>query len=326
MMLANPYWLLLLAVIPLLFLFSQKKAKLQTVKLPDLSGISSSVSWRVRLLPLLKLLRLISLVLLIVAMARPQRLWTEKEIKGEGVDIYLVLDNSSSMLAQDFRPNRLEASKEVAKQFIDRRPYDKIGLSVFAGESFTKCPATTDHKVLKQMMDKIQVGLLTDGTAIGMGLGNAVARLSHSKSKSKVVVLLTDGVNNAGYIKPMTAARLAKENNIKLYTIGVGSQGQALSPVSRTRDGKFVFGMAKVEIDEELLRHMAKETGGKYYRALNRADLEKIYDEIDQLEKSDIELHYIKHREDRYYPFLLFGFWLLVIEFLLRIFVFRILP
>ncbi len=326
MILAQPYWLGLIALIPLIFFLKSKKIEKRSLALPSLSGLQNAKGWRVRLLPLLSWLRALAWIMLIIAMARPQETWNERDIKGEGIDIYLVLDNSSSMLAQDFRPNRLEASKEVAKQFIDRRPYDRIGLSVFAGESFTKCPATIDHRILKKMMDEIRVGLLADGTAIGMGLGNAVSRLARSESESKVVVLLTDGVNNAGYIKPMTAARLAKEDNIRLYTIGVGSRGRALSPISRKRNGDFVFGMAKVEIDEELLRRMAKETGGKYFRALNRRDLEKIYDEINQLEKSEIEVNIIQHRKELYLKFLLIGFILLVVEFLLRTFVFRILP
>lgn len=326
MILANPYWLLLAALIPAAYFLFRKNKKELNIALPTVKSMSNGSSWRVKLLPILDVLRVLALLLLIYAMARPQIPWEEKDINGEGIDIFLVMDVSSSMLAQDFRPNRLEASKRVANDFIDKRPYDRIGLSAFAGESFTRCPATIDHDVLKELMNDINVGQLSDGTAIGMGLGNAVSRLAHSEAISKVVVLLTDGVNNSGYIKPMVAAQLAQENDVKLYTIGVGSRGQALAPVSRRRNGEFIFGMSQVEIDEELLQEMAQMTGGKYYRATSENDLVQIYNEINQLEKSEIKVSVIQHHDDYFMLFLKWGLLLLLIEFLLRSFVFRILP
>jgi Ca-activated chloride channel family protein len=263
---------------------------------------------------------------MVIALARPQLTLKEEEIKAEGIDIIMVMDISSSMLAQDFQPDRLQVSKAVAKEFIDKREYDRIGLVVFAGESFTQCPLTTDHRVVKDFLDGLQCGLLDDGTAIGMGLASAVNRLKDSDAKSKVVILLTDGVNNSGYIKPITAAEIAKELETKVYTIGVGSRGQALSPVSRRSDGRYIFGMANVEIDEALLNQIAEMTGGNYYRATDESSLMAIYDEIDKLEKTEMEITTFKRYSEEFRRFLIIGLLLFLVETLLRLSIFKTLP
>jgi Ca-activated chloride channel family protein len=236
------------------------------------------------------------------------------------------MDLSSSMLARDFEPDRLSVSKRVAVDFVSHRAYDRIGLAVFAGESYTQCPLTNDHQVLIDYLEQLECGQLEDGTAIGMGLAAAVNRLKDSEAKSKVVVLLTDGVNNAGYIRPATAAELAKQFNIKVYTIGVGSYGQALSPVRRRANGDYMFGITNVEIDEELLTQIAEGTGGKYYRAVSEEALKQVYSEIDQLEKTEVEVTVYKRYKELYYFPLLTGFILLVMLYVLRSTVIRSLP
>jgi Ca-activated chloride channel family protein len=268
----------------------------------------------------------ISIALLIMAMARPQSEHAEEHVKGEGIDIFLVMDLSSSMLARDFEPDRLTVSKKVAIDFVSHRTYDRIGLAVFAAESYTQCPLTNDHEVLKEYLAGLECGALEDGTAIGMGLAAAVNRLKDSEAKSKVVVLLTDGVNNAGYIRPATAADIAKEFGIKVYTIGVGSYGQALSPVRRRSSGEYMFGITNVEIDEELLKSIAQETGGKYYRAVSAEALQQVYNEIDQLEKTEVEITVYKRYKELYYWPLVTGLLLLTVLFLLRSTIVRTLP
>jgi len=324
----NPLWLLLLIVIPLLAAWKYWK-KRQTeayFTLPSLEAIESMVSWRSRLVPCMPWLRALACAAFIIALARPQQALKEEEIKAEGIDIMLVMDLSSSMLAQDFKPDRLEVSKRVASEFVDKRQYDRVGLVVFAGESFTQCPITTDHRVVKDFMSNLSCGLLEDGTAIGMGLASAVNRLKTSEAKSKVVILLTDGVNNAGYIKPNTAADIAKEFDVKVYTIGVGSMGQALSPVSRRSDGRYIFGMARVEIDEALLREIAQMTGGRYYRATTEQSLEAIYAEIDQLEKTEIDVTVFKRYSEEFGRFMIWGMGFLLLELVLRFTVLKTLP
>ncbi len=294
--------------------------------MPNLAAFKGITSIRGRLRAMLPLLRIFSVAFLIIAMARPQETLKQEDITAEGIDIALVMDLSSSMLAQDFKPDRLEASKRVAAQFIENRPYDRIGLTVFAGESFTQCPLTTDHRVVQEFLGNIKCGLLEDGTAIGMGLATAVNRLKESEAKSKVVILLTDGVNNAGYVKPITAAEIAREFDVKAYTIGVGSTGDAYTPVSRRPNGQYIFGMAKVVIDEDLLKQIAEMTGGKYYRATSVQGLERIYADIDQLEKVEIETTTIKRYSEEFYRFALWGMLLLVLEVVLRYTVLRIIP
>jgi Ca-activated chloride channel homolog len=263
---------------------------------------------------------------LIIAMARPQTLLKEDDIQADGIDITLTLDLSSSMLAQDFEPDRLEVAKKVAADFVEKREFDRIGLVVFSGEAFTQCPLTTDHKVVQEFIGNLKCGFLQDGTAIGMGLATAVNRMKESPAKSKIIILMTDGVNNAGYFKPEDAMDLAKTLGIKVYTIGVGSTGEAMSPVGRRSDGKYVFGMVPVEIDEPLLQNIAQTTGGKHYRATNGKELEQIYAEIDRLEKSKIDVTTIKRRSESFATFAMIGLILLVLELLLRYTIFRTIP
>jgi Ca-activated chloride channel family protein len=324
----NPEFFALLALIPLSIYWEWKKSASNQVNMhmPDLSSISDMRSIRTMIFPYLKWLKALSFILFVIAMARPQLTLKEEEVKAEGIDIMMIMDISSSMLAQDFKPDRLEVSKKVAKQFVDKRPFDRIGLVVFAGESFTQCPLTTDHRVLKDFLDGLQCGLLEDGTAIGMGLASAVNRLKDSEAESKVIILLTDGVNNSGYIKPLTAAEIAQELNTKVYTIGVGSIGQALSPISRRSDGRYVFGMAKVEIDEGLLNQISEMTGGRYYRATDEQSLEAIYAEIDRLEKTEMDITTFKRYSEEYGRFLFLGLIILLLEIILRHTLFKTLP
>jgi Ca-activated chloride channel family protein len=325
----NPYFLLLWAIIPLIYFILRKYYIVNTenISLPESSTLFKwKKNWRIKSMPYLILLRLIALFIFILALARPQLALQEEKVNAEGIDIMLTVDLSSSMLAQDFKPNRLEVCKRVAARFIDKRKYDRFGLVSFSGEAFTPCPLTSDHDILKEYLANLQCGLLEDGTAIGMGLGTAVNRIKDSDAKSKIVILLTDGVNNAGYLKPITAAEIALKYNIKVYTIGVGTSGAALTPVSRRSDGEYIFGLAQVEIDERLLQQMATLTGGKYYRATNERSLENIYTEIDKLEKTTLEVTRFKRFKDLYVWFTGFALLLLFIERLLKITVFRSIP
>ena len=256
-------------------------------------------------------------------MARPQLTLKEEKIKAEGLDIMMVMDLSSSMLSRDFDPDRLEVSKMVAKEFVAKRVHDRLGLVVFSGEAFTQCPLTMDHQIVTDFLSSLQVGMLADGTAIGMGLATAVNRLKDSKAKSKIIILLTDGVNNAGYIDPNTAADIAKEMGVKVYTIAVGTMGQALSPVNRRSDGQYMYAMAQVEIDTELLQKIAEMTDGKYFRAIDRQSLENIYTEIDRLEKTEIEIDIFKRYKDEYRIFLYLGLAMLLLWWLLKATLFR---
>ncbi len=324
----NPEAFALLILLPLAVWYQKKrKNRSYTVFIiSSLQGMETHRSWRSRLYPYIPLLRAFAFIFTVAALARPQLTLKEEEVKAEGIDIIMVMDISSSMLAQDFKPDRLEVSKLVAKQFVDKRAFDRIGLVVFAGESFTQCPLTTDHRVVKDFLDALQCGLLEDGTAIGMGLASAVNRLKDSEAKSKVVILLTDGVNNSGYIKPMTAAEIAQELDTKVYTIGIGTRGQALSPVSRRSDGRYIFGMANVEIDERLLNEIAQMTGGKYYRATDQTSLEAIYEEIDQLEKTEMEITTYRRYSEEFRRFLIFAIGLMGTDMVLRWTFFRRLP
>ncbi|MBL7778614.1 MAG: VWA domain-containing protein [Chitinophagales bacterium] len=263
-------------------------------------------------------LRLVACSLLLVALARPQTSYDEEKITTEGIDIVMAVDVSTSMLAKDFKPNRLAAAKKEAMSFIDARQHDRIGLVVFAGESFTQCPVTVDRNVIKQQLTQIKNGLLEDGTAIGMGLATSVQRLKESDSKSKVVVLMTDGVNNKGLVDPMTAADLALQYNVRVYTIGVGNNGQAETPVAMRPDGSLVFAMADVQIDEPLLKEIAKKTGGQYFRANNNSKLKEIYEQIDKLEKTKIELSTYERSSDKFHAFALLAGMVLLVEILLR--------
>ncbi|MFQ5446938.1 MAG: VWA domain-containing protein [Saprospiraceae bacterium] len=325
---ATPWAFLLLLLIPAVayFRYRRRQRFYATLIMPTLEATKGMRPWRGELQKLLPVLRMLAFAALVVALARPQLALKEEVVNAEGIDIFIVLDLSSSMLAQDFKPDRLEVSKKVAAEFVDKRPYDRIGLAVFSGEAFTQCPLTTDHRVVKEFLESLRCGILEDGTAIGMGLATAVNRIKDSEAKSKVVILLTDGVNNAGYVKPLTAAEIAKEFDVKVYTIGVGTEGEALTPVSRRSDGRYVFGLARVEIDEELLTQIASLTGGKYFRATNENSLKRIYDEIDRLEKTKIEVTTLKRYSEEYYRFVWIGLALLLFEILLRYTVLRSIP
>ncbi len=324
----HPWLLILLLIIPFMIWwylrnFTKTSAN---IKMPHVHTLAGGSSIKAKIFKWLPVLRWLAVASLIVALARPQQVLKEEEVKAEGIDIMLVMDLSSSMLARDFNPDRLSVSKEVAQTFVDKRQYDRIGLAVFAAESYTQCPLTTDHKILKEFLSQLRCGLLEDGTAIGMGLAAAVNRLRDSKSESKIVILLTDGVNNAGYIKPIQAAEIAEQIDVKVYTIGVGTMGSAISPISRKSDGSYVFGRARVEIDEELLQEIATLTGGKYYRATTQTVLESIYDEIDRLEKTEIEVSVFKRYNEEFRRFLIFGLILLALEWILKHLIFRVLP
>lgn len=324
----NPEAFFLLLLLPAIgaWYFFRRNDHFATLKMPGLQAVENVISWRGKFRILLPILRALAFLLLVTALARPQETLKEEDIKAEGIDIFLVMDLSSSMLAQDFKPDRLGVSKRVAAEFVDKREHDRIGLAVFAGEAFTQCPLTTDHRILKEFLGGLKCGLLDDGTAIGMGLATAVNRIKDSEAKSKVVILLTDGVNNAGYVKPITAAEIAREFDVKVYTIGVGSTGDAWTPVSRRSDGKYIFNLARVEIDEALLKKIAEMTSGKYFRATSAEKLESIYAEIDQLEKTEIEVTSIKRYSEEFHRFAFLGLIFLVLEILFRYTIFRTIP
>ena len=327
-LLRQPWWLLLWGLIPLVIWWRKRKRRDEhevAINMP-LAIHEAPVSWRTTIFKIVEPLFWVAIALIIVSLTQPQSQHIEEKVKGEGIDIFLVMDLSSSMLARDFNPDRLSVSKKVAIDFISHRNYDRIGLVVFAGESFTQCPLTHDHNILTEFLQNLQVGQMEDGTAIGMGLAAAVNRLKDSEAKSKVVVLLTDGVNNAGYIRPATASGIAQEFGIKVYTIGIGSYGQALSPVRRSANGEYRFGLTTVEIDEALLTEIANQTGGKYYRAISEEQLQKIYFEIDQLEKTEVEVTAYRRFKELYYVPLGLGLFLLVSLFILRSTVLQTLP
>jgi Ca-activated chloride channel family protein len=324
----HPIFLIMLAAIPALIWWRYIKEQNHdvTLTIPSLEGLESLQNWKSIIGKFLPLIKYIGFAALIIALARPQKSLKEEVVKAEGIDIFMVMDLSSSMLAKDFDPDRLEVSKRVATEFISKRKYDRIGLAVFSGESFTQSPLTTDHAVVKQLLAGLQCGLLKDGTAIGMGLAAGVNRLKDSDAESKVVILLTDGVNNSGYIKPLTAAEIAVEFGVKVYTIGVGSTGEALAPVSVRDDGRYLFGMTRVEIDERLLTEIAEMTGGQFFRATSAKALEEIYDVIDSLEKTEMEITTFKRYSEEFYRFLGIGLILILIERILSLTLFRRLP
>lgn len=323
---AQPIFFSGFVLIPFLIYWYSKKHNLQqgTVTVSAISAKNlSSPKTLLRHLPFL--FRLLTLSCIIIALARPQTTNQLQQAEGEGVDIILCIDVSGSMTAQDFEPNRLEAAKKVAADFVSRRQTDRIGIVIFAGESFTQCPLTTDQGVLLSAIENIRNGLLEDGTAIGSGLGTSVDRLRTSKAKSKVVILLTDGENNSGLIDPMTAKEIAKTFAVKVYTIGVGTDGYARQPV-QLPTGDIVYQDAKVTIDEKLLTQIANETGGKYFRAKDNNSLSKIYDDIDRLEKSRVELTTLTRYTEKFFPFVIAALVLLFIELLLKFTVFKKFP
>jgi Ca-activated chloride channel homolog len=312
---ANPVFLYLLLLLPAIGYYLWWRRKKMTVvlqfsSLKAFQNIPRSLRERLRHVPLV--LRLSAIAFLIIAMARPQSVSDKQNISTEGIDIVLELDISGSMLAEDFNPNRIEAAKQVASEFVDGRANDRIGLVVFSAESFTQCPLTTDYLVLKNLLREVKNGMIADGTAIGLAIANGVNRLKDSKAKSKVMILLTDGVNNRGEIDPITAARIAATYRIRIYTVGVGAQGEAPYPVQTP------FGirrqMVPVDLDEKGLTQVADMTGGKYYRATDNRKLKAIYKEIDQLERTKIEVTAYKRYSELYGGWLLAGLLALVLE------------
>ena len=325
------YLLLLLLIIPYLIWYVMYRKKTEpTLRMGDTFAFRyAPKSWKVTLMPLSMLLRLLVFVMIVMVLARPQtqNSWDSKTV--EGIDIMLAMDVSTSMLAEDLRPNRIEAAKQVASEFIIGRPNDNIGLAIFAGESFTQCPMTTDHASLLNLLQNVRTdiaarGLIEDGTAIGMGLANAVSRLKDSKAKSKVVILLTDGSNNRGDISPSTAAEIAKSLGIRVYTIGVGTNKVAPYPMPVAGGVQYVN--VPVEIDTKTLSEIASITEGDFYRATNTSELRKIYKEIDQLEKSKLNVKTFSKRYEAYQPFALVAVLALLLEILLRITIFRRIP
>jgi Ca-activated chloride channel family protein len=275
------------------------------VQLSSTMGFEGVKTWKTRLRPIQFILQCLALIVLVVALARPQSVLRKENVNADGIDIIMAMDVSSSMLAKDFEKDRLDAAKRVAQDFVNRRVHDRIGLILFAGESYTQCPLTSDHGVLNQFLSKLECGLIAEGTAIGMGLANATRRLQKSKAKSKVIILLTDGVNNAGYIQPLQAVEASKKYGIKVYTIGVGTMGRAKAPIARKPNGSFVYGWTEVEIDEKLLSQIAIETGGQYFRATDMASLEDIYNQIDQMERTKIERTTFRRYREEFHWFVL---------------------
>ncbi|SHE69614.1 Ca-activated chloride channel family protein [Psychroflexus salarius] len=323
----HPQWFTALLVLPLLMLWYILKHKQQwaSLTLSSTKGFNKSSSILPRLRHFLFVFRLLALALLITAMARPRTVDESTKIKKtEGIDIVMAIDVSASMLAKDLKPNRLEALKKVATDFVSNRPNDRFGMTVFSGESYTKTPLTSDKEITLNAIQSIEYSeIIEGGTAIGMGLATSVNKLKDSKAKSKVIILLTDGVNNTGFIDPETATELAIEYGIKTYTIGLGSNGEALSPVAVRPNGSFVYRNVKVEIDEELLKTIADKTGGKYFRATTNSTLKAIYDEIDQLETSEIEELKFYNYDEKFRLLLLIALGLLVLEQLLKFTLFR---
>jgi len=322
----QPWLLLLFLIIPFLIYwkFTKGKKQVAAIEISSTKGLYNARSWKNTIQHFPFIFRVLALSCIIIALARPQTRFDETQTEGEGIDIILCIDVSGSMTAQDFQPNRMEAAKKVAEDFVDHRPSDRIGVVIFAGESFTQCPLTTDHYVLKSQIAQIRNGLLEDGTAIGSGLATSVDRLRSSKAKSKIIILLTDGINNGGLIDPNTAKEIAKTFHIKVYTIGVGSEGYAPTPVSTPMG--IVMQNEKVSIDEKLLQNIAQETGGKYFRATDNSSLEHIYNEIDKMEKSKVEITTFHHYSEKFYPFIFAAMGLLLIELILRYTVFKKFP
>ena len=319
------FWLLLFLPIAIVWYVFKHKQQTAELKMSSIKGFNSASSFWSKFKHLLFALRLIALGFLITALARPRTVDVSTKTKTtSGIDIVMAIDVSASMLAKDLRPNRLEALKEVAADFIDGRPNDRIGLVEYAGEAYTKTPITSDKSIVKRALRDINYNtIIESGTAIGMGLATSVNRLKDSRAKSKVIILLTDGVNNSGFIDPKIASELAVEYGIKVYAIGLGTNGMALSPIGINPNGTFRYGRQQVEIDEALLKEIAVETGGKYFRATNNDKLAEIYNEINKLEKTEVEEKKYYNYEEKYRPLVLFAGLLLLIELLLRNTIFR---
>ena len=318
---ANPefFWLLLLLPLMLLWYWFWNKKSQANVTFSTAIAFKKTKSWSDALYHLLFVLRMIAIALIVVALARPQtHLENAKTKITDGIDIVMAIDVSASMLSQDLKPNRFEALKKVASQFVKDRPNDRIGLVIYAGESYTKTPVTTDKSIILNALSEITYGQIEDGTAIGMGLATAVNRLKESKAKSRVIILLTDGVNNTGFIDPQTAAELAAEYGIKVYTVGIGTNGMALSPYALNADGSIIYRMQQVDIDEPLMKKIAQVTKGRYFRATNNQKLQQIYDEINQMETTKIEEFKYTEVDEKFRWWVLVAGVLLLLEFVLK--------
>ena len=321
---ANPEYLYFLFIIPLMIFWYvlRRKRQYPSMSISTIEQFKKSpVTLRTRLRHSLFVFRCIAIIFMIIAVARPQSSSSRETINTEGIDIILSVDVSTSMDAEDLKPDRITAAKKAAKQFIEKRTNDRIGLVPFAAEAFTQCPITIDHEVLISLLEKVETGKLEDGTAIGDGLATSVNRIKDSDSKSKVIILLTDGRNNRGNISPQTAAELARTFDIRVYTVAVGTKGQAPITVD-TPFGKRKV-MMEVEIDEEVLQKIADITGGKYFRATNNESLEKIYDEIDEMEKTKIDVAIFSKKTERFLPFVLIAGLFLILELLMKYTIFR---
>lgn len=325
---AHPHWFWALLLIPAYGIYqllrTNRHAEVRLSSLRFFEG--ADIDWLATLRPVLLLLQGAALSLLIIAMARPQSQSAWENITTEGIDIVISFDVSASMMARDFEPDRLEAAKKLGIEFIEKRPTDRIGLVVYEGEAFTQCPLTTDHRVLKDLFGQVKTGQLEGGTAIGMGLATAVNRLRESDAKSRVVILLTDGVSNSGSIPPLTAAEIAREFGIRVYTIGVGTEGRALSPIAKYPNGQYKYDYVDVEIDEKLMQEIAEYTDGQYFRATDNRKLAEIYETIDQMEKTRIEVTQHSRKHEEFLWFAVTGLALLGFEFLLRTTLFRMVP
>lgn len=323
----NPEFFWLFLILPILVLWYVLKRNQQTAsfQISSIEGFALKSSILAKARPLLFVLRLAAIAMFIVAMARPRLVdETTRTTTTQGIDIIMSMDLSASMLARDLKPNRLEALKTTVAQFIKARPNDRIGLVEYAGESYTRTPLTSDKELLLKSLSEMEYNTtIKGGTAIGSGLATAINRLKDSPSKSKVIILLTDGVNNTGFIEPKTASEMAMQFGIKVYTIGLGTNGMAMSPVAMRPDGSFQYGYVEVEIDEDLMRQIAENTGGQYFRATDNQKLEKIYEEISQLETTEIEEFRYTHYEEQFRLWVMIGLGLLGLEFLLRTTLFK---
>ena len=323
----NPefFWLFLLIPIAIVWIYWKKNQQSATLKMSSLSGFKGTESYLTKLKPILNVLRILALCSLIIAMARPRTVDVSNKTKTtKGIDIVMAIDVSGSMLAKDLKPNRMEALKLVAADFVKERPNDRIGLVVYASEAYTKTPVTSDKPIILEAIKSIKYDtVLQDGTGIGMGLATAVNRLKDSKAKSKVIILLTDGVNNAGFIEPETASNIAKQYGIRVYTVGIGSNGMAMSPYAISPQGKLLFQMMKVEIDEQLMKNIARATDGKYFRATSNNKLAEIYASINKLETTEIEELKFYDYDEKFRPFIWLAGFLLLAEIGLRNTVFK---
>ncbi len=319
-------WLFLVLPIAIAWLFYKRNQLSATVKMSSLEPFKQNRTFLAKAKPFLYVLRILALSSIIIALARPRSVdVTSKSKTTKGIDIVMAIDVSSSMLANDLKPNRLEALKKVASTFVQDRINDRIGLVVYAGESYTRTPVTSDKTIILQSLKTIEYddSIIADGTGIGVGLATAINRIKDSKAKSRIIILLTDGVNNSGTIDPRTASEIAKEYGIKVYTIGIGTNGQAMFPVAKDANGKLVFRKMPVEIDESLMKEIAKATDAKYFRATSNKKLQAIYDEINKLETTEIDEKKFYNYDEKYKPFVLIAFVLLGVEVLLRNSVFR---